>query len=103
VLIGEAPAAGLYVAGWAGRAPSDKGSHFDDAAAVVAAIHADIHTLSRPRHTLADALVERSIAASGVDGWSAVEAINVLLGRLAGEEKAPLVDYGALVDQVDED
>jgi NADPH-dependent glutamate synthase beta subunit-like oxidoreductase len=94
VLIGEAPAAGLYVAGWAGRAPSDKGSHFDDAAAVVAAIHADIHTLSRPRHTLADAPVERSIAASGVDGWSAVEAINVLRGRFAGEGKAPLAITG---------
>jgi hypothetical protein len=95
--------AGLYVAGWAGRAPSDKGSHFDDAAAVVAAIHADIHTLSRPRHTQADALIEHSIAAPGVDGWSAVEAVTVLLGRFAGEGKAPLDDYEVLVDQVDED
>src|ERR1700722_9332094 len=50
--------------------------------------------LSRPRHTLADALVERSIAASGVDGWSAVEAINVLRGRFAGEAKAPLAITG---------
>jgi len=103
VLIGSTPTAGLYVAGWAGRAPSDNGSHADDAAALVAALHADLATLSRPCKTLAETLSERSVEATRVTDWSAVVATEVLLDRFAGEGMAPLADYDALVEQVDED
>jgi ferredoxin--NADP+ reductase len=103
VLIGSAPTAGLYVAGWAGRAPSANGSHAGDAAAVVAALHADLPTLSRPREALAETLAERHIEASGVGGWSATAATDVLLDRFAGEGTAPLADYEAMLGQVDED
>ena len=99
VLAGGNPAVGLYVAGWAGRAPSDKGSHADDAAAVVAAIHADVATLPRPHEVLTGLGVE----ASRLDGWSAVAATDALLDRFAGEGTAPLADYETLVGQVDED
>lgn len=103
VLIGAAPAAGLYVAGWAGRAPSDNGSHAGDAGAVVAAVRSDRKTLSRPRTALAETLAGRGIRASGQNGWSAVAATEVLLDRFAGEGAAPLADYAALLGQVDED
>ncbi|MGH7043841.1 MAG: hypothetical protein ACREFY_17175, partial [Acetobacteraceae bacterium] len=103
VLIGSTPSAGLYVAGWAGRAPFDKGCHADDAAAVIAAIHADRPTLPRPRTTLAEVLAQRGIHTSGLHGWSAVVAIDALLDGFAGEGIAPLADYAALVEQVDED
>jgi len=103
VLVGAAPVAGLYVAGWAGRAPSDNGSHAGDAAAVVTAIHADLAGLSRPGESLADTLAERGIGASTASGWSAAEATEVLLDRFAGEGVAPLADYAALLGQVDED
>ncbi len=103
VLIGASPTAGLYVAGWAGRAPSGKGSHAEDAAAVVAAIHADLAVLRRPRKTLADTLDEHGIKTSQIDGWSATVATDMLLDRFAGEGTAPLADYEALVEQVDED
>lgn len=84
VLTGAAPSAGLYVAGWAGRAPSDKGSHADDAAAVVAAIYADLGTVPRPCKTLAQTLTVRDIEASGTDDWSAAVATDALLGRFRG-------------------
>ncbi len=103
VLIGATPTAGLYVAGWAGRAPCHGGSHVDDAVAVVAAIHADLATLSCPSKTLADILTERAIQASSLNGWSAVAATDMLLDRFAGEGTAPLADYQALMEQVDED
>ncbi|AEF37801.1 hypothetical protein JDM601_3801 [Mycolicibacter sinensis] len=35
--------------------------------------------------------------------WSAVAATDELLDRFAGEGQSPLVDYDALLDQVDED
>jgi len=103
VLIGSAPTPGLYAAGWAARGPSDPGSHAEDAAAVVAALRADRETLPRPRNTLAQALAERSLAASRLDGWSGAATTEVLLDRFAGEGAAPLADYEALVEQVDED
>ncbi|MGO9158813.1 hypothetical protein [Mycobacterium sp.] len=103
VLIGSTPAAGLYVAGWAGRAPSDNGSHAADAAAVVAALHADLPTLSRPCKALAETLAERGIEASEAGGWSAAAATDLLLDRFAGEGTAPLANYEALKGQVDED
>jgi ferredoxin/flavodoxin---NADP+ reductase len=103
VLVGATPTAGLYVAGWAGRAPSEKGSHADDAAAVVAALHADLADLSRPGKTLADTLADRNIETSRISGWSAVAATEVLLDRFAGEGKSPLADYESLMGQVDED
>ena len=91
------------MAGWAGRAPSDTGSHAQDAAAVVAAIHADVAKLPRPYKRLADSLTGHDINASRLDGWSAAAATDVLLDRFAGEGMAPLADYEALVGQVDED
>lgn len=103
VLTGAAPTTGLYVAGWAGRAPSDTGAHTQDAVAVVAAIRADVGKLPRPCKTLADSLIERNINVSRLDGWSAAAATDVLLDRFAGEGLAPLADYEALVEQVDED
>lgn len=103
VLIGATPTPGLYVAGWAGRAPADKGSHAGDAAAVVAAIHGDLDALSRPSKTLPDALTEHDIKASSLNGWSAEASTEVLLDRFAGEGTAPLADYEVLVEQVDED
>ena len=93
VLAGAAPVVGLYVAGWAGRAPSDNGSHVDDAAAVVAAVAVDAATLPPPSEALADALTGHGIEASRVGGWSAAAATNVLLDRFAGEGMAPLADY----------
>jgi len=103
VLTGGTPIPGLYVAGWAGRSPSNAGSHTENAAAVVAAIRADIGELPCPRKTLADALTERNIDAPRADGWSAAVATDVLLDRFAGEGSAPLADYETLVEQVDED
>ena len=103
VLAGGSPAVGLYVAGWAGRAPADRGSHGDDGAAVVAGIRADVATLPRPTESLTDALTRHGIEASRVSGWSAAVATDVLLDRFAGEGKAPLADYEALVGQADED
>ena len=103
VLAGSTPTAGLYTAGWAGRAPSGTGSHAGDAAAVVAAVRADLAGLSRPGKSLADKLAERGIGASSASGWSAAAATTVLLERFAGEGAAPLADYEALLEQVDED
>ena len=103
VLAGSVPIPGLYVAGWAGRAPSDNGSHAGDAAAVVAAIRADLPTLPSPRDALADTLSRRGVEAADVGCWSAVAATDRLLGRFAGEGTAPLADYAALMGQVDED
>jgi hypothetical protein len=103
VLSGAIPTPGLYVAGWAGRAPSDTGSHADDAEAVLTAIHADLDLLPRPTKAVADMLHERKIRACGLDGWSAAAATDVLLDRFSGEGMAPLADYEALVEQVDED
>jgi len=103
VLVGSAPTAGLYVAGWTGRAPSDHGSHARDAAAVVAAIRADRTALSRPAKSLFHTLAERGIEASSAIGWSAAAATEGLLDRFAGEGAAPLADYEALLGQVDED
>ena len=103
VLTGGTPTPGLYAAGWAGRAPSEKGSHTEDAAAVVAAINADLGTRPRAGKALADALDARNIEASQVDDWSAAAATDVLLDRFVGEGMAPFADYDALVEQVDED
>jgi ferredoxin/flavodoxin---NADP+ reductase len=102
-LIQAQPTPGLYVAGWAGRVPAGKGSHAEDAAAVVAAVHADLDALQRPSRTLPDALAARNIEASSLNGWSARAATEGLLDRFAGEGTAPLADYEALVEQVDED
>ncbi len=103
VSVGATPTAGLYVAGWAGRAPSGAGSHAADAGAVVAALRADLAELSRTPKTLADTLAERDIPAAGLDGWSAVAATDALLERFAGEGSAPLADYAALLEQRDDD
>lgn len=103
VLVGANPIAGLYVAGWAGRSPRDKGSHSDDASAVIAAIHADLGTLPPPCTTLANVLARRGIDVSHVGGWSAVATTESLLAGFAGEGMAPLADYDVLVGQVDED
>ena len=103
VLTGATPMPGLYMAGWAARAPYDKGSHADDAAAVVAAIHVDRATLPRPSKTLANVLTHRGIDVLTADGWLAVAATDALLARFVGEGMAPLADYDALVEQVDED
>jgi hypothetical protein len=88
---------GVYVAGWAGRSAVDAGSHSEDAAAVVAALRADIASFVDPAHGLSE------LAASPLDGWSAVSATDVLIDRFAGEGKSPLADYDALYEQVDED
>lgn len=103
VLIRKTPSLGLYVAGWAGRAAMETGSHAKDAAAVVAALHSDLASLPRPCKALTDTLAERGIEASHADGWSAVDATDVLLARFVGEGIAPLADYAALVERVDED
>lgn len=103
VLVGSAPTAGLYVAGWAGRGPADPGSHAEDAATVLTALRTDLHTLPCPRKTLAQALGEHGLTATGLDGWSAAAATDALLDRFEGEGAAPLADYEALVEQVDED
>jgi hypothetical protein len=95
--------AGLYVAGWAGRAPSASGSHTADAAAVVEAITAGRVRLPAPDRELAEVLGANGVAVPRLVGWSAVAATEVLLDRFAGEGKAPLADYDALIEQVDED
>lgn len=102
-LVGSAPGAGLYVAGWAGRGPFDNGSHAQDAAAVLAAMRADLTTLRRPCRMMTDVFAGRRIEASHLVGWSAVAATDALLDRFAGEGVAPLADYAKLVERVDED
>jgi hypothetical protein len=77
-----------------------KGSHADDAAAVVDAILADTDSFIAPRHPLGEILANRTGTRGG---WSAAAATEVLLDRFAGEGTLPLADYGALYDQVDED
>jgi len=99
VFSGGAVAAGLYVAGWAGRDPSAVGAHAADADAVVTAIHADAVKLPSPEADLTD-IVTR---ASTLGGWSAVAATERLLDRLAAEGQAPLADYQALLAQADDD
>ncbi|MEB3071485.1 FAD-dependent oxidoreductase [[Mycobacterium] vasticus] len=94
---------GLYVAGWAGRAVPDTGSHASDAAAVVAAIEADCDGLMRPEYALSELLADRGVAVSGLDGWSASAATHALLGRFAGEGTAPLADYDELLEHADDD
>jgi hypothetical protein len=100
VTIKGVPQRALYVAGWAARSPMAKGSHADDAAAVVDAILADTDSFIAPRHTLGEILANRTGTRGG---WSAVAATEGLLDRFAGEGTLPLADYGALYDQVDED
>jgi hypothetical protein len=95
--------AGLYVAGWAGRGPRDRGSHADDASAVVAALHADLPALPGAKIGLGDVLAMHRIEVTRADDWSAVAATDALLARFAGEGMAPLADYDTLVDRVDED
>ena len=99
VLSGGVPAAGLYVAGWAGRRPGDRGSHADDAAAVLAAVRADEAKLAASQ----ESFTIRREAVPAVSGWSAIAATDVLLARFEGEGLAPLANYYALVEQVDED
>lgn len=103
VLIGGIPTPGLYVAGWAARSPQDKGSHPDDAAAVVDAIRSDLAGLQVASRTLADVLAEAAVEPCGLRGWSALAATDALLKRFAGEDRLPLADYDALLEQVDED
>jgi ferredoxin--NADP+ reductase len=103
VLIAGQPTPGLYVAGWAGRSPQDKGSHADDAVAVTDAIHSDLAALPVASRTLADALGRIAIVPCGLGGWSALNATDILLQRFAGEGMLPLADYRALLGQVDED
>ena len=100
VTVKGVPQTALYVAGWAARSPMAKGSHADDAAAVVDAILADTDSFVAPRHTLDEILANRTEKRGG---WSAVAATEVLLDRFAGEGTLPLADYEALYDQVDED
>ena len=90
---------GLYVAGWAGRGPSEPGSHAADAAAVVAALRSDVTKLIDP---VVD-LPAIGIEASDIRNWSATVVIDALLERFAGEGRSPLADYDALLDEVDED
>ena len=103
VLAGGTPVAGLYVVGWAGRDPADRGSHSDDAAALLAAIRADREALTPADTTLADVLAARGIEASRLNGWSAAAVTDELLDRFAGEGQLPLADYESLIGQVDED
>jgi ferredoxin--NADP+ reductase len=101
VTVKGVPQTGLYVAGWAARSPSAKGSHTDDAAAVLDAFLADSESFVEPRCTLAEILVDRTGTPRA--GWSAVAATEVLLDRFAGEGTLPLTDYETLYEQVDED
>jgi hypothetical protein len=101
VTVKGVPQTGLYVAGWAARSPSAKGSHTDDAAAVLDAFLADSESFVEPRCTLAEILVDRTGTPRA--GWSAVAATEVLLDRFAGEGTLPLADYETLYEQVDED
>lgn len=99
VLRGGTPLPGLYVAGWAGRGPSECGSHQRDAAAVLAAVREDGSTLSSPDGDLAD----RAATSDELGVWSAVRATSELLERFSGEGRAPKVDYEELIEQVDDD
>ncbi len=103
VLVAGRPSPGLYVAGWAGRSAQEKGSHADDAVAVTDAIGSDLAALPVASRTLADALADTAIEPRGLAGWSALQAIELLLKRFAGAGTLPLADYGALMAQVDED
>src|SRR5262249_47817116 len=60
VVTGGGPIPGLYAAGWAGRAPHGRGSHADDAAAVVAALRTDVGSLHRQHGTLANTLAQHN-------------------------------------------
>jgi hypothetical protein len=103
VFSGGVAAPGLYVAGWAGRNPSGAGSHARDAAAVAAAIRADRAELATPATSLANVLASSAIPMIGLQDWSAVTVTEMLLDRFAGEGRSPLVEYDALIEQVDED
>jgi len=102
-LASGAPVPGLYVVGWAGRPPSERVSHADDAAALVQAVLADRDELTPPTETLADLLNRLGVTAHTSAGWSAVAATDVLLDRFEGEGTLPLADYDELLEQVDED
>ncbi|WP_158019511.1 FAD-dependent oxidoreductase [Mycolicibacter sinensis] len=103
VLRAAAVVEGLYVAGWAGRGPHDGGSHSADAAAVTSAIRWDRRSLPSPQCRLVDVLAGHRFQDVRLQDWSAVAATDELLDRFAGEGQSPLVDYDALLDQVDED
>ncbi|KZS57878.1 hypothetical protein A4G26_14830 [Mycobacterium kansasii] len=103
VLIAGRQTPGLYVAGWVGRSPQDKGSHADDAVAVTDAIGSDLGALPVASRTQADALADTATEPCGLGAWSALEATDLLLKRFAGAGTLPLADYGALMAQVDED
>jgi ferredoxin--NADP+ reductase len=103
VLVSGTPQPGLYAAGWAVRAPQDKGSHAADAAVVARAIWTDLLDCPRPRRQLADVFAQHGVAPTRIDGWSAVSATEVLLDRFDGECTLPLADYDQLLGEVDED
>jgi ferredoxin--NADP+ reductase len=103
VLTGGSSQSGLYVAGWAGRPVGEKGSHPEDADAVLIAIRNDLPALGGPIRTLGEVLSAHRLQPSEIGDWSAVRATEVLLDRFAGEGTLPLADYDALVAQVDED
>jgi hypothetical protein len=103
VLCQGSPQLGLYVAGWAGRAPGEKGSHRDDAIAVIDAIRTDLPALSATKRELSQVLSALQKEPTELGDWSATRATATLLDRFAGEGTLPLADYDALMDQVDED
>jgi len=103
VLCQRSPQLGLYVAGWAGRAAGEKGSHRDDAIAVIDAIRTDLPALSRTKRELAQVLSASQKEPTELGDWSAARATATLLDRFAGEGTLPLADYDALMEQVDED
>lgn len=103
VLVNGVPQTGLYTAGWAAHSPGAQRSHRQDAAAVAAAIRADLPATSAPGTELADVLARHGVTAVGLGGWSAVAATAALLDRFATEGTLPIADYGDLLENADDD
>ncbi|WP_290052090.1 FAD-dependent oxidoreductase [Amycolatopsis solani] len=88
---------GVYVTGWIKRGPIGLIGHTKgDAAETVASLLADADTLTEPKYSSPDAILDflttRGIPVTTWDGWGRLDAHEKSLGSAAGRERIKVVE-----------
>ncbi|MEV4051202.1 FAD-dependent oxidoreductase [Amycolatopsis sp. NPDC049688] len=88
---------GVYVTGWIKRGPIGLIGHTKgDAAETIASLLADADTLTPPKYTSPDAILDflgaRGIPFTTWDGWGRLDAHEKALGSAAGRERIKVVE-----------
>lgn len=91
---------GEYVAGWIKRGPTGIiGTNKKDAAQTVASVLTDLGSLppATKRGDLTDLLSDRGVHVVSMQGWSAINAAEIDLGRAHGRDRTTIHDRDALL------